>query len=340
MIKYPNRIIKGNSIGVTATSTGITIDSYIKRLDNAYKNLEKLGYKCIETDNVRTNKKLVSSDAKMRASQFMELWKNKNVNMIAQVYGGEFLMEILPYIDKSIIKNNSPKWITGYSDSSLLNYFITTNFNIATATTCNIIHFGMKELHQSLLNQITILENCSESIQNSFELFEKEKYPKTERIYTTFNLTEKVVLKHLYNKDSDIIEGRIIGGCIDALMHLMGTPFDNTIDFCKQFDEGMIWYLENCELTLPTLYRVLWQMKYSGWFENSNGFIIGRTRANISVEDYEYLDVLHNVFDDMNVPVVYDADIGHVAPQWTIINGSFAKFEYNNGKAKLIQKME
>ena len=124
------------------------------------------------------------------------------------------------------------------------------------------------------------------------------------------------------------------------LMHLLGTPFDNTIKFCNQFDEGMIWYLENCELAIPTLYRVLWQMKQSGWFKNANGFIIGRTRANNSVEDFEYLDVLHNVFDDMKVPVIYDVDIGHVAPQWTMINGSFAKFEYNLGKGKIIQKMK
>lgn len=340
MIKYPNKIHKGCTIGVTATSTGIIIDSYIKRLDNAYKNLEKIGYKCIETNNVRTNKKLVSSDAKTRATQFMELWKDTKIDMIAQVYGGEFLMEILPFIDKDIILNNYPKWVTGYSDSSLLNYFLTTNFNIATATTCNILHFGMNELHKSLLDEINILENCNESTQESFELYEKEKYPKDERVYTSFNLTDKVRLKHLYNKDTDIIEGRALGGCIDVLMHLIGTPYDNTINFCNQFDEGMIWYLENCELTITTLYRVLWQMKQSGWFKNANGFIIGRTRANNSVEDFDYLDVLHKVFDDMNVPVIYDVDIGHVAPQWTMINGSLAKFEYNFGKGKIIQKIK
>lgn len=340
MIKYPSKIKKGDTIGVTATSTGITTDSYLKRLDNAYKNLETLGYKCIETPNVRTNKKLVSSDGKTRAEQFMNLWKDEKVNMIAQVYGGEFLMEMLPFLDKSVILNNTPKWVTGYSDSSLLNFYLTTNFNIATATSDNIIHFGMNPLFESLTNQIKILETCSILEQTSFELFENEKYPKSERNYTSYNLTDKVIYKNLYDKEKEVIEGRLIGGCIDVLMQLLGTPFDNTVNFCNQFKEGTLWYLENCELTLPALYRALWQMKQSGWFNNAKGFIIGRTRSQESVEDLEYLDVLHNIFDEMNVPVIYDADFGHVAPQWTMINGSFAKFEYNNGKGKITQEMK
>lgn len=340
MIKYPSKIKKGDTIGVTATSSGITIDSSAKRLENAYMNLRDIGYECVETDNVRTNKKFVSSDGKTRANQFMDLWKSQNISMIAQVWGGEFLMEMLPYIDKNVINNNSPKWVTGYSDSSLLNYFLTTNFNIATATTSNILHFGMNPLHKSLINQMDILKNCSKSVQENFELFEKEKIYSDEKIYEPYNLTDKVNYVHLYNRDTDMISGRLLGGCADALVHLIGTQYDNTVNFCNQFDEGIIWYLENCEMPLPTLYRTLWQMKQSGWFNNANGFIIGRTRSNEAIEDFEYLDVLHNIFDSMNVPVVYDVDFGHVAPQWTMINGAYAKFEYYNGKGKITQEMK
>lgn len=198
----------------------------------------------------------------------------------------------------------------------------------------------MNELDKSLLNQINILENCNKSVQENFDLYEKEKYPRDERIYTPFNLTDKVEYKHLYGKDSDLIEGRLLGGCIDTIIQLLGTPYDNTTKFCNQFDEGIIWYLENCELTVPALYRALWQMKQSGWFKNAKGFIIGRTRSDQAVEDFEYLDALHKAFDDIHVPVIYDVDIGHVAPQWTMINGAYAKFEYNLGKGKITQEMK
>ena len=58
------------------------------------------------------------------------------------------------------------------------------------------------------------------------------------------------------------------------------------------------------------------------------------------MKDFTYLDVLHKIFDDMNVPVIYDIDFGHLAPQWTIINGSYAEFEYENGKGKIKQIMK
>ena len=38
----------------------------------------------------------------------------------------------------------------------------------------------------------------------------------------------------------------------------------------------------------------------------------------------------------LNVPVIFDADVGHKEPQWTMINGAKARVEYVDGKAKLI----
>lgn len=99
MIKYPSNIKKEDTIGVTATSAGI-IGDYEIIYNRAQHNLENLGYKIKETENVRKYAKLVSSSGKERAKEFLDLWKNDSVSLIAQVTGGEFLMEMLPYIDK------------------------------------------------------------------------------------------------------------------------------------------------------------------------------------------------------------------------------------------------
>ena len=336
MIKYPNFLNKKDTIGITATSTGIYGKYKTLRLDNAHKNLNKLGYKTIETSNVRTNEKFTSSTPKIRATEFIDLWKNKDVTLIAQVRGGEFLMEILPHLNKEIFINNEPKWLTGYSDSSLLNFYITTNYNIATATTQNILHFGMENLDKSLTNQIKVLSGKIKT-QESFKYFES-KLNSNKDPYCSFNLTEKVEYKCLYKNQSTIMIGRLIGGCIDVISNLTGTPYDNTTNFCNQFPEGMLWYLENCELSIFDLYRTLWRMKQCYWFNNANGIIFGRTRGNKTIKDLTYLDVLHKTFDDLNIPIIYDVDFGHVLPQWTMINGSLATFEYKNGKGKITQE--
>ena len=78
-------------------------------------------------------------------------------------------------------------------------------------------------------------------------------------------------------------------------------------------------------------------MKMAGWFENAKGFIIGRTNFKNSIDDFSYEDALHDILDDLKVPVIYDADFGHVAPQWTMINGALAEFSFSDGNAELKQ---
>jgi len=343
MIIYPEKIKSGYVIGTTATSNGVRSEKNVIKLDNALKNLKELGFNGIETKNTRTLYKISSSDGKTRAKEFMELWKNKDVKWIIATRGGEFLIEMLPYLDRDTIINNTCKWVQGFSDTSLLLHYLTTNFNIATAHAENIGDFAMRKLDKSLLKNIEILENCEESIQDSFELYDNSEFEtddeKNEDYLAPYSLTEKVEYKHLYNKKEDKIQGRMIGGCIDSISQLMGTKLDNTINFCNQFEEGMLWYLENCELKVQSLYRTLLQMKNNGWFENASGFIFGRTASSEPLDDFTYEDVLHKICDDFNVPVIYDVDVGHIAPQWTIINGAYGEFEYNNGKGKIKQKM-
>ena len=336
---YPALLKKGDYIGVTAPSMGV-IDEYdILRLENAYKNLKELGYSCIETKNVRSNEKFVSSPAETRAKEFEELWQNENISLIISASGGEFLMEMLPYINSEVIKNSSPKWVQGYSDTSLLLYYLTTNFNIATVHSVNAKSYGMEKPYESVMNTLDILNSGNKSIQNSFELYEKDRLPDNEYL-AGYNLTEKVEYKHLYGKEKDTIKGRLIGGCIDVISILLGTKLDNTKNFIKQFDEGMLWYLDNCELSLMSFYRTVWQMKQNGWFTNAKGILVGRTAINKQVWDLSYEETLHKAFDDLDIPVIYDIDVGHLAPQWTMINGSIAEFNYDNGKGSIVQSLK
>lgn len=330
---FPNKLQAGDIIGVTGISDGCREDD-ILRLENAIKKLNNEGFVCRETENVRQSYKLVSSDVKERAEQLMELFEDDEVKAIIAVSGGEFLMEILPFLDFERIK---PKWLQGYSDPSLLNYVITTKTNIATINGVNFKSFGMEPWHETIFKNIEFLKNIDSLIQNNFELFEGQRV-EAKTPYDGFALNEKVEYRTLYNKENTI-KGRVIGGCIDVLSLLPGTSFDNTVNFCKQFDEGMLWYFDNCELNVAGFYRTIWRMKQAHWFDNANGFLIGRTAVEKDLYGFTYEDALHKAFDDIGVPVFYDVDIGHVPPQWSMINGSLGEFEFNIEKSKLIQKM-
>ena len=51
---FPKYIKKGDTIGVTATSSGIVNELKQKRIKNAIKNFENRGYNVKVTDNVYT----------------------------------------------------------------------------------------------------------------------------------------------------------------------------------------------------------------------------------------------------------------------------------------------
>ncbi|MDO4926853.1 MAG: hypothetical protein Q3980_14495, partial [Turicibacter sp.] len=96
--------------------------------------------------------------------------------------------------------------------------------------------------------------------------------------------------------------------------------------------EPVVWYLENCELTTTDLRRSLVQMKLAGWFDNCSGILFGRSSANQIVDNYSIEDVYHDLANELNIPIVYDIDCGHVPPQITFVNGSMGEIIVKDGK--------
>lgn len=336
MIKYPKKLLDNDTVGITA----ISLSANLEKIDMAEENLKKYGLNVIETKDVRNeSKNFISASDKQRAEEFVKLYLDDNIKHIIAARGGEFAIDIIPYLHKykeDIKKNNDVKYLQGYSDISLINYYLTTNYNIATLHAENISEFAMKKYHESLINTIKLLKGDiinDEFIQDSFDKYQKEELEDS----LEYNLTEKVKYKSLYKGNECSFSGRIIGGCIDVITQLIGTKYDNTINFCKQFDEGIIWYIDNFGLDSLELYRRLLQMKNAGFFFNANGFLFGRTINDISNPDFTYEYALKKALGDLNVNIIYDVDIGHVPPQFTIVNGSYAKFEYFDNKGRLTQ---
>ena len=81
-------------------------------------------------------------------------------------------------------------------------------------------------------------------------------------------------------------------------------------------------------------------MRESGWFKYCNGIIIGRPDGYKDKRDFTFLDALNQGLGSLNVPVIYDADIGHIPPQMQIINGSIGNVEFADGKATVCQSLE
>ena len=329
---YPEFLKEKDTIGVTAPSDGITDEVKLKRLDNAIKTFEEKGFNIKETPNVRCSVKGRSSTSKERASELESLYEDKEVNAIITSGGGDFLLEMLSELDFNTIKDN-PKWLQGYSDPTGLLFTITTNIDIATIYADNFKTFGMEPWHKSLENNLEILKgNIIE--QTSFSKYEEDK--KLITGLEPFNLTKKVHWKNLNNEEVINIKGRMIGGCLDLITELFGTRFDKTKDFLEKYkDDGIIWYIDICELTGEVIARTLWKLKYNGYFKYTKGIIFGRSFIYNSYYDISYEETIYESLKDLNIPIIINADIGHVSPRMTIINGAIATITSSKGKGKI-----
>ena len=330
---YPKFIKENDCIGVPAPSGGAGVLERKNKMLNAKKNLEDLGYKLKLSKNLLNSEMGRSADEKIRAEEINEMFKSKDINMILCATGGDFLVEILPFVDFSLIKN-SQKLVAGFSDPTGLLYPITTKYDIATIYGHNFSSFGTEEYHKSHYDFLKFLKgNLIE--QQSYDLYENE-YTECVTGLEGYNLTEKVYWKTLDGKEAKF-EGRIIGGCFDVISELCGTKYDGINEFNEKYkQDGIIWYFDNCEVSMEETIRTLWKFNELGYFKYAKAVVFGRFGTDITCYDYDTKKCLEDsVLSKLNIPIIYDADISHKAPCMTIINGAIAKINVKDGKGKI-----
>ncbi|OEH93494.1 S66 family peptidase [Bacillus solimangrovi] len=334
MITYPH-LNKGDTVGVTAPSSGVPTELH-DMFKQAINSMERKGFNVECGKTVWTQHKAKSDSAKKRAEELNQFMNDDRIDLIIPPWGGELLIEILEYINFEQFK---PKWILGYSDVSVLLLAITLKTGIATAHGTNIVDLRGEYSDVTTEKWQSVLTTKQGS---SVKQYSSEKYQKEWQFDNptpcVFHLTEDTDWKALPNNNVSV-QGRLLGGCVDVVRHLIGTPFGNVEQFQRDYidDEPIVWYFENCELTTTDLRRTLVQMKLARWFENCSAIMFGRSTANEVVEGYTIEDVYIDLFEELNIPIIYDIDCGHVPPQLTLVNGSYAKIEVENGKGNVVQ---
>ena len=332
---FPEWLSKGDTIGVTACSAGSDCETDFIRLDNAARQMKSQGFLVKETKDVRQNAKGRSASAKERAKELMELLKDPSVKAVIQANGGDFLGEMLSCIDFEEVKKY-PKWHQGYSDPTGLLFTLTTNCDLATVYASNYKDFGMEKWHPSLSENLEVLMGQRRE-QKSFPLYQAGF---VERKTGLENYREDTPV-FWESRENVTLFGRLLGGCMDCLLDLVGTRFDRTVKWCEKYkSDGILWYLESFALSGERLTMGLWHMKEAGWFEHASGFVFGRPCFYSSDYEIEYREAVESVLGAMGVPIVFEADIGHKAPRLTVVNGAKAEITVKDGRGHIRYQMK
>lgn len=335
---FPEYLKKGDTIGVTAVSDGVGDELDKNRFYNGKKKLEDLGYKVKFTDNVfRVADKGRSSSGLQRAEEFNSLVSDDSVRVIVSAKGGNFLNEMLEFVDFEKIVQH-PKWFQGYSDNTGLVHSLTTKYDIATVYGSNFGEFGMDKWHESVSNNLEIL--CGRrKHQSSFDKYQDgfvDKITGLEGYSEDMEVRLKADKRTAKKCDEVIFSGRLIGGCLDVLLFLQGTRYDGTEEFLEKYKEdGIIWYLESFDISGENLMMFLWQLREIGWFRYTKGFLFGRPLFYKDYTDTPYEDAVMYALGSFDVPVIFDCDFGHKGPRFSIVNGAKATVRVKGGKGML-----
>ncbi len=343
IMKQAEFLKTGSKITMVAPSFGVTTEPYMTRYEAAKKNLKKQGYVIEEGRNVHLAEGVVASSTPIeRAKEFMNAYSS-DTDLILSVGGGELMNEMLPYVNFELIKSLPPKWFMGFSDNTHLTYTLTTIADVITIYGSNAPTFFEKPLRLNQLDSLKMLNGEKEFY--GYEKWNKPNFKKKfdptlkkeiNPLHKFRYMSKKVITP--YNWENDV-EGRLLGGCLDCLIMICGTSFDKTKEFIDRHNEGIIWYLEACDLSPLGIRRALFQLKEAGWFKTAKAFLIGRPLCwdNLSF-GIDRFEAVKGVLDDLNVPILFDVDLGHYSPSMPIKNGAIAKVSYENNNIHFIYK--
>ena len=245
------------------------------------------------------------------------------------------MCEILDYVDFDAIKEAEAKWYMGYSDNTNMTYLLATLCDTASIYGPCAAAFGMEPWHLSLEDAYGLLTGEKNSVRG-YDLWEKESLKDEEHPLLPYNVTEPRKIKAYYQgefldspeKITEEIQlsGRLLGGCMDCLVTLLGTKFDKTVEFTEKYaKDGILWFLEACDLNVFSIRRAMWQMEHAGWFQNVKGFLIGRLLNGAEMFNLDAYEAVLAMAKKHNVPVIMDLDIGHLAPMMPLVVGSMAE---------------
>ena len=325
-MKYPEFLQKNGTIGYVAPSFGCAIEPYKSAFANALAKFEAMGYKADIGPNVYEESGIgISSTPRSCGEELNDSYCGEQNDVIISCGGGELMCEVVSYMDFERLKAAKPKWYMGYSDNTNFTFLLNTICDTASIYGPCASTFGMEPWHPSIRDAFNVLCGNLDTVSN-YDKWEKEQLKTPEMPLEPYNVTEPFELKCFPDEDIEI-EGRLIGGCVDCLVNLLGTRFDKVKDFNEKYKEdGIIWFLEACELNVMSIRRAFWQMKEAGWFEHVKGFIIGRPmlfgQDMFGLDQYQ---AVISILDEYKVPVIMDVDIGHLSPMMPIVSGSTAK---------------
>ncbi len=275
-IKIPAYLKKGDTIGITCPAGYMAAE----KAQSCIESLQSWGYEVMVGKTLGSpSENYFSGPDEERRDELQAMLDDPSIHAILFGRGGYGMSRIIDQLDFKVFKKK-PKWLIGFSDITVMHTHLFGKYKIAS-------------LHAPMAAAFNDGGTGNEFIQSLRKTLKGNKS----------NYTVDV---HPNNKPGSV-SGKLIGGNLALLAHVIGTDSDFDTKNCILFIEDIGEYLYNID-------RMLYQLKRSGKLGRLSGLIFG---GFTDMKDTERPfgktidEILNDISADLDIPVCFNFPVSH-----------------------------
>lgn len=304
----PHALHKGDRVAVVSPSTAVKKED----VDLAERAVRALGLEPVMFPSCYMRREHLSGSDEQRAGDITTAFADESVRAVFSLGGGYGASRTLPFIDFDVIQRN-PKIFTGYSDITALHAAIGGKTGLIT------YHAPMPTDNNGFYKSVfgTIV----------FEPYTLAHFEKALFSNEPIGLIDPPPGESYGALSGGIAQGELVGGNLDLVTHLMGTPWELDV-------RGKILFLEEVHEYSYKIDKYLTALRLSGKLAECAGVILGTWtdcgEPRNTMIDVPLDTVLKDAFSGLGIPVLTNCRAGHTWPQVTLPLGAKVRIDCDN----------
>ena len=320
------------NVAIVSLSSGITGEESVRyEVEIGLRRLKEYGLNVKFMPHALKGLEYVRDHPEKRAEDLLEAFRDPEIDMILCAIGGDDTYRLLPYLfdHNELAEAVTDKVFLGFSDTTV-NHLMLHKVGLKTfygqAFLCDVCDLGpdmlpyTRKYFEELITTGTIREVTPSDIW-----YEERKQFSPDQVGTTTPAHPNQGFELL--QGSPAFSGKILGGCIDSLYDFFdGGRYADMPGLCEKYHlfpdkedwKERILLLESSEeKPTPALYRkALEFLKGTGVFDVVSGVLAGKPMDETYAEEYKQL--LVEVINRPELPIVFNLNIGHAMPRCII----------------------
>ncbi|WP_248516509.1 S66 family peptidase [Salinarchaeum laminariae] len=339
----PPALERGDRVAIVAPAAG-----HASRYPHVYElGLERLrtvfDLEPVEYPTATKDSEYLASHPEERAADVMDAFRDPKIRGVVTTIGGSDQLRILDHLDPTVLRSNPTRFF-GISENTNLSLYLwnqgIVSFYGGTVMTTLAMQGSMCEYTVTHLER-AFFDDAIGEIQPA-DAFTDEDLDWNDPDTLSQRRAFEDALGWQWAGTDTRAEGRVWGGCLEVLEPFLGA--DRFVPDLVDLD-GSILLLETSE-ELPAAEDVrmaLLAMGERGILDAVDGVIVGRAKArspSVSREREErrayrerQRETIETVVTEYNpdVPIVFDLDVGHTAPEVPVPIGGRAVLDPESG---------